>query len=424
MTTPEPGHGRPDPAESPESPEFPEPPEHPDDVLRALEPWHRELRAQFPILRAAPGLAYLDSAATSQKPQAVLDAVQTYLTTANANAGRGSYPWANRTTALVEKARQQVGEALGDPCPDTSQVLLTSGATEALRTVARDWLADQLADGDEVVVPFADHQANITPWQEVRDLLARRGIHVRLRPMPYQSGSGDYDHAALAEAVTPRTRFVATTHVHHVYGNDMNVHRIRAAVGPDVPICLDASQSVGHQPIRLDTLDVDFAVFSGHKALALPGTGALWARQARGPALRPAGWAGTPNTVGAVSLSAALDWLRAADTARVHRWTRALTARLTDALSRLGSYQVLGCRTSLAAESTVQRRQSLVSFRHRAIPSGDLGFVLFDSGLMVRSDQHCQGGSGERTGSVRVSTHAYTSVDEIDRLVEALRALD
>ncbi|WP_435175633.1 aminotransferase class V-fold PLP-dependent enzyme [Actinacidiphila sp. bgisy145] len=409
---------------TPENPEAAESPESPDDVLRELASWHEEVRAQFPILRAEPGLAYLDSAATSQKPQAVLDAVQGYLTTSNANSGRGSYPWANRTTALVAQARRQVAQSLGDPDPDRSQVVLTSGATEALRLVARDWLAAQLADGDEVIVPFADHQANISPWQEVRDLLARQGVRVVLRPMPYQRGSGDYDHVALAEQVGARTRFVAATHVHHVYGNDMNVHRVRAAVGPHVPICLDASQSVGHQPIRLDALDVDFVAFSGHKALALPGTGALWARQARGPELRPGGWSGTPNTVGAVSLSAALDWLRDADTARVHRWTRALTARLTDELSRLGSYQVLGCRTSLAADSTVQRRQSLVSFRHRAIPSGDLGFVLFDRGLMVRSDQHCQGGSGEKTGSVRVSTHAYTSVEEIDRLVEALRALD
>ncbi|MFF0209302.1 aminotransferase class V-fold PLP-dependent enzyme [Streptomyces althioticus] len=386
------------------------------------------MREEFPIVTGHPELAYLDSAATSQKPRAVLEAVQTYLTTSNANAGRGTYPWANRTTDLVETARERVKEFLHDPEPGGSAVHFTSGTTEGLRTVARDWLVPYLRDGDEILVPYADHRANLDPWLEARRLLAERGVEVRVQALPYQAVSGDYDHRALAEAVGPRTRFVAATHVHHVYGGDMNVHRIREAVGPDVPICLDAAQSVGHLPVHLDdpSLDVDFVVFSGHKAMALPGSGAVWARNARGPVFRPGGWQGTPNTVGIVSLQAALDWLDAAGVERIARWTTTLTTRLTDRLGHIGPYDVLGCPVSLAADSPLpaaQRRHGIVTFRHRDIPSDDLGFILFSHGFMVRADSLCQAGADERDGSVRVSLHAYNTAEEIDRLLSVLASL-
>ncbi|WP_030613503.1 aminotransferase class V-fold PLP-dependent enzyme [Streptomyces sclerotialus] len=392
-------------------------------ALEELREWHAALRVQFPILTGHPELVYLDSAATAQKPRAVLDAVHTYLTTSNANAGRATYTWANRTTALMRETRDRIKEFLADPEPDRSGVHLVSGTTEGLRTVARDWLTGLLADQDEIVVPFADHQANIAPWLEARDLLARQGTRVRVRPMPYQAGSGDYDPAALAELVTPRTRFIAATHVHHVYGGDMNVHRIRRAVGPDAVICLDAAQSVGHLPVSLAELDVDFLAFSGHKALALPGSGAVWARNARGPRFAPGGWDGSPDTTGAASLRAALDWLDAAGTDRIARWTRALAARLTDGLRRLPAYEVLGCRRSLAADSDVPGRHGIVTFRHRGIGSGDLGFVLFSHGFMVRSDSLCQGSAGEREHAVRVSLHVYNTPEEIDRLLAVLTTL-
>lgn len=388
-----------------------------------LRDWQRALRAQFPIITARPELVYLDSAATAQKPQAVLDAVQTYLTTTNANAGRGTYTWANRTTELVEQTRERVKEFLADPAPERSAVHFTSGTTEGLRTIARDWLTSYLTDGDEIVVPVADHEANIAPWLETRELLAGQGVRVHIRPMPYQPGSHDYDHEALAAQVGPRTRFVATTHVHHVYGGNMNLHRIRQAVGPDAVICLDAAQSVGHLPVSVADLDVDFVVFSGHKALALPGSGAVWARQERGPAFTPGGWSGTPNTTGIASLAAALDWLEAAGTDRIERWTVALAARLTEGLRHLDAYEILGCHLSLAAESPVQQRQGIVTFRHRDIPSGDLGFILFSHGFMVRSDNHCQGSAGETTGSVRVSLHVYNTPEQVDQLLSVLNTV-
>ncbi|WP_210592271.1 aminotransferase class V-fold PLP-dependent enzyme [Streptomyces sp. GESEQ-35] len=391
-----------------------------------LAAWQRPLREQFPLVVRNPELAYLDSAATAQKPQAVLNAVQTYLTTSNANAGRGSYPWANTTTAMVERTQGQVKEFLGDADPSRSSVHFTSGTSEGLRTIARDWLPALLCDGDEIVVPFGDHQANLAPWLETRELMARQGVRIAVRELPYQVSSGDYDPRALSRIVGPRTRFVAATHVHHVYGADMNIHRLREAIGPDVAICLDAAQSVGHLPVSVAAdggLDVDFLVFSGHKALALPGTGAIWARGRRGPEFRPGGWQGTPNTAGIASLAAALDWLDAAGTDRIGRWTTALAALLTDGLTRMDAYEVLGCPTSLAAASAVQRRNGIVTFRHREIGSQDLGFILFSHGFMVRCDDHCQAGPSPRDASVRVSLHVHNTPEEMEKLLAALAEL-
>lgn len=174
---------------------------HADDGPDRL--WQRKLREQFPIVTAHPESAYLDSAATSQKPQAVLDAVHAYLTTTNANAGRGTYPWANRTTRLVEETRERVKEFLGDPEPGRSTVHFTSGTSEGLRTVARDWLVPYLRDGDEILVPFADHRANLDPWLEARRLLAERGVGIQVRALPHQAVSGDYDHRASADSSGP-----------------------------------------------------------------------------------------------------------------------------------------------------------------------------------------------------------------------------
>lgn len=385
--------------------------------------WQSRLRAQFPIIEANSQLAFLDSAATSQKPRVVLDAVTDYLTTSNANVGRGSYSWANATTAMVERAKVRVKTFLHDPCPERSSVHFVAGTTEGLHRVAFDWLAGQLGDGDEILVPFADHQANLVPWLALRADLATRGQRLVVRPLPYDAGSGDYDHRALPALVGPRTRFIAATQVHHVYGVDMNVHRIRAAVGRRIPICLDAAQGIGHLPLSVADVDVDFVIFSGHKALALPGTGAIWARNQRGMAFTPAGWAGTPNTVGILSLHTALDWLETAGLAAIERWTTLLAARLTDGLASLDDIEVLGCQRSLRRDARVQRRVGIVAFRHRRIPSDDLGFLLAAKGIMVRSDIHCQGGRKAEERSLRVSLHVYNTPGEVDRLLTILADL-
>lgn len=379
------------------------------DAVERLRDWQGALREQFPIIASNPHLAYLDSAATTQKPQAVLDTVTHYLTTSNANTGRGGYPWANSTTVRLERAEKLVKQFLGDPHPERSTVEFVSGASQGLRAVAMDWLADRLRDGDEIIVPFTDHKANLEPWLEVHGRLLRRGVSVTVRALPIDEESGDYDYDRLAALINDRTRFVAATHVHHVYGGDMDVPRIRAIVGPDIPICLDAAQSAGRVPLSMDELDVDFAVFSGHKTMALPGVGAVWARNERGTEFATGGWRGTPNTSGIVSLEAALNWLTAAGLPDIHTWTVVLAARLAQRLNGIGDIELLGCRQC--------PRENIVTFRHRRMPASDLGAVLAANGIMVRADEGLHPSPG---GAVRVSVHVYNTPDEIERLLEVL----
>ncbi|MEO3867408.1 aminotransferase class V-fold PLP-dependent enzyme [Nonomuraea sp. B12E4] len=380
-----------------------------DDTVERLRDWQGTLREQFPIIASNPHLAYMDSAATTQKPQAVLDTVTHYLTTSNANTGRGGYPWANSTTVRLERAAELVKRFLGDPHPESTTVEFVSGASQGLRAVAMDWLADRLTDGDEIIAPFADHKANLEPWLEVQGRLLRRGISITVHPLPIEEESGDYDYDALAALINDRTKFAAVTHVHHVYGGDMGVQRIRSILGPDIPICLDAAQSAGRMPLSMEELDVDFAVFSGHKTMALPGVGAVWARNKRGPEFVAGGWRGTPNTTGIVSLEAALNWLSAAGLPNVHTWTVTLAARLANRLGGLEDIELLGCRQC--------PRENIVTFRHRRVNAGELGSILAANGIMVRADEQLHPSPG---GAVRVSLHIYNTPEEVEHVVSVL----
>ncbi len=385
--------------------------------------WQRELRDQFPIFANNSELVYLDSAATSQKPQPVLDATREHLTTRHANAGRGVYSWANATTALIERTKDRVKSFLGDPAPEQSTVHFVSGASEGLRRVALDWLGPILDDGDEIICPMADHQANALPWLEAAERLAATGKKITVHPMPYDD-AGDYEVPALRAMVSERTRLVAVTHIHHVYGMDMEVAKVRAAVGDHVAICADAAQSIGHLPISLAELGVDFLVFSGHKAMALPGIGVIWASNRRGPMFELQGWAGTPNISGVASLQAALDWLERADLARIERYVSALTRELVRRLADDPHVRFVGCPfgcSTLGSQKTL--RNSIVTFQHDRIPAGDLGFVLASEGIMVRSDSHCQAGRSKGDDSVRVSLHVYNTLEEIDRLTAIMKRL-
>ena len=380
------------------------------------------LRNEFPILANNPNVAYLDSAATAQKPRAVLDAVNNYLTSQNANAGRGSYPWANATTHLIVDTKQRVKQFLGD-ASEQSSVEFVSGTSEGLHRVALDWLAPSLRDGDEIIVPCNDHQANNQPWVDAVEVAKLRGVDVLLRPMPYDS-TGDYDFAALADMISPRTALVAATHIHHVFGSEMQIARLRKTVGDRVPICLDAAQSVGHLPISLDDLDVDFLVFSGHKAMAFPGIGAVWSRNRRTDAFRLSGWQGTPNTAGVVSLHAAMDWLDQAGLDRIETQVSRLTDLLVESLLDCEDVELVGCPLACnVGPHQLPKRTSLAAFRHARIDSGDLGFVMASNDVMVRSNNHCQAGTQDADGSVRVSLHVYSTESEVERALEIIRAV-
>lgn len=382
--------------------------------------WVDKIRPQFPILDNNPDVAYLDNAATSQKPAAVLDCIEDYSVTINANVARGSYPWAGHTAADIEKA----GETVRELFAADGHVTWTSGATEGLHLLATDWYANRLQNGSEVIVPFQDHGALLHAWKACQTTLGRAGVDITLVPMPYEEGSGDYDYQKLAELVTERTAVVNATAVHHVYGNNMNLHRMRAAIGTSPALVVDAAQAAGHEVLHPKTIDADHVVFSGHKAYGPFGSGAIWSAAQREPAPQTSAWAGTPNVAGIIGLAAGLSWAMSHDLNAIHDWKTNVLIPLTDFLARSDSYSVLGCQDSLTVESQVQRRSGLCSFRHETMQAQDLAFVLASRDIYVRADSHCQAvaeGTPHPDPSVRVSVAPFTTPRDIERVVTVLK---
>ena len=242
------------------------------------------LRDQFPALVSSPQTSYLDSASTTQKPRQVTDTVIRYLTQQTANVGRGAYPWATRLVEEVESVRLRVAAFIH--ADFTDEVVFTPGATAGLNAVAISWGLANLVDGDEILYSERDHVSAVYPWLNLRDVLARFGVTVRLVPYPL-AGNGEADTDALLSLVSPRTRLIAASHLHNVYGTLTTLEELRGHLDPDVLLCFDCSQSIGHIPVDVMALRADFAVFSGHKMFALPGTGVLYCNARTHPTLRP-----------------------------------------------------------------------------------------------------------------------------------------
>ena len=400
---------------------------NPECAVSALEErpepdlaWAAERRAEFPAIAGHPEHTYLDSAATAQKPATVIEAVRRHLEGGTGNVGRGNHRWGRRAEAEMERCREAVRDLIG--CGHTTgTVNLVSGTTEAIRRAALDIVLPELKAGDQLVVPLADHKANVEPWRELEGMASAAGRPIELVPMPYDS-TGDYDLERLACLVGPRTRLVAATHVHHVFGAEMRIRELREAVGPEVPILLDAAQSMGHVPVDVDALDIDLVAFSGHKVMAHTGIGVLWTRDLRLPSPALPGLEATPNVVGAVSLARACEWLMAASVERIAAHTEALVNRLARGLVEIPGVELAGCPGADRVGS-LPARTSLVAFRHQAVPSVDLGFALDSAGISVRADALCQAGRSPSEGLVRASVHVYNTHSEVDRLLEALIGL-
>lgn len=386
-------------------------------------PWVESIRAQFPILDNNPTVAYLDNSATSQKPTAVLDRIDEYSVTINANVARGAYAWASHTAHDLQAAEQTVCRAL----QSDGHITWTSGASDGLHRVATTIVGQNLVNGAEVIVPHADHGALLTAWQCAQHELAQRGLNISLVPMPYEPDSGDYDYRQLSELVTERTAVVNATSTHHVFGNNMNLHRLRPAIGEGPVVVVDAAQTIGHEPFYPATLGVDHLVFSGHKAYGPFGAGAIWSDAKHEDALTASHWAGTPNVTGVLGLAAGLEWAMECGLDRIHEWKQEVLIPLTDYLARSASYSVRGCQDSLLRESNVQRRSGICSFRHHTTKAQDVAFVLESHDLYVRADAHCQASNLGQNGpdpSVRVSVAPFTTHDEIQRLITALKEIE
>ncbi|WP_239476554.1 aminotransferase class V-fold PLP-dependent enzyme [Nocardia arizonensis] len=398
------------------------------------------VREMFPAL-AGSREVYLDSAATTQKPGAVIEAVHEYHSSRTANADRGAYPWATGLSARLAGIRAETARFIGASGPD--EVVFTSGATAALNAVALSWGLAELADGDQILYNPRDHASTVYPWHHLRALLARFGRTLEL--VPYRTTAlGEADTDDIAAKVTPRTRLIVTEHVHHVFGGRTTLEQLRGRIDPAILLCFDCSQSGGHQPVDVSELGADFAIFAAHKMFGVPGTGILYCRRRihdrllpflpggntgvrlDESGLRPTRMpdlleGGTHNIPGILALGAALEVLESFGLDVIAAHDRDLTTRLVAGLRGVPGLDFLP-GPAYAPHGT---GHGIVSFTIYGISSADVGFVSSELGFLVRTGLHCTAVDDDARAldSVRVSTHIYNTVDEIDRFVRCLTTI-
>lgn len=391
-------------------------------------------RADFPLLANQPQLHYLDSAATSQKPRAVLDAQRWFYENVNANPHRGAYALSAAATDAYHEARAKVARFLG--VADSDTLIFTRGTTESINLVATAWGRANVKAGDEIVVSAIEHHANFVPWQQLALATGATLRVVELTP------SLEIDLEQLQSFVSGKTKLVALTHVSNALGSvtplDQVVRIVRSQ--SSAVILVDGAQGAPHLDVNFDSLDVDFYAFSGHKMLGPMGIGGLIGRRALLEKMPPyqfggdmiewvhdfdSTWntvphkfeAGTPNAADAVGLGAAADYLRALGMPNVRAHEKAL---LEYAVRRLA--EVPGCEVH---GPPPERRSGVVSFAMQDIHPHDLATILDKHNVCVRAGHHCAQPLMRRMGvsaTARASFYVYSTSRDVDALCEALLA--
>lgn len=395
------------------------------------------VRADFPILAQTvhgKPLAYLDNAATTQKPNAVIDAIAHFYRHDNANIHRGVHALAERATIAYEAAREAARRFLN--ARSANEIVFVRGTTEAINLVAASFGA-RFQPGDEVIVTAMEHHANIVPWQLVQ---ARTGIVLKVIPM---DESGALQTEQLAALITPRTRLVAVTHVSNALGTINPVAELIAiAHQHGVPVLVDGAQAVPHMPVDVQALDADFYCFSGHKLFGPTGIGVLYCKaellesmppyQGGGDMIRTVSFekstfapppqrfeAGTPNIAGAIGLKAAIEYLERLDRLAALRYEQELLAYATERLQTVPGLKIVG---------TAPEKAAVVSFTIDGIHPHDLGTIVDRYGVAIRVGHHCAMPVMTFFGvpaTARASFAFYNTFAEIDQLTDALhRARD
>jgi cysteine desulfurase/selenocysteine lyase len=393
------------------------------------------LRRDFPILeRVLPNgrpLIYLDNAATTQKPESVLAAMDDYYRRSNANVHRGVHTLSEEATAAFEAAREKVRRLVN--ARSSSEIIFTRGATEAVNLVANTWGRANLKPGDEVLVTEMEHHANIVPWQILQEQL---GFTLRFLPVTDQ---GTLDLEQLPSYLTERTKLFGFVHVSNVVGTVNPVRELVAAarrVG--AVVLLDAAQSVPHLPVDVQALDVDFLAFSGHKMCGPTGSGALYGKRALLEAMPPflgggemirevkltgSKWntlphkfeAGTPAIAEAVGLGAAVDYLQEVGLEWVHVHEQELTRYAYARLTEVEGLRIIG--------PGPEQRGGLIAFTLQGVHPHDVSAILDREGIAVRAGHHCAQPLHDRfcvPATTRASFYLYNLPEEVDALVAAL----
>ncbi len=393
------------------------------------------VRDQFPALNQqvhGRPLVYLDNAATSQKPRAVLDVQEAYYTQDNANVHRGIHELSRRATEAYEDARIKVARWI--KAADSAELVWTRGTTEAINLVAMGWGLDNISEGDEIVLTEMEHHSNLVPWH----LLSRRtGAVLRYIDLDDQ-GRLILDN--LDELLTERTKLVACGHVSNALGTINPVERIiEAAHAVGALVLIDGAQGIVHLPVDVQALGADFYCFSGHKMCGPTGIGALWARRSILEAMEPwqgggemirfvhkdhSTWAevphkfeaGTPNIAGAVAMGAAVDFLSDLGMEAIAAHERAI---MEYALARVG--EIAGIR--VFGPESLDERSAVLSFLLGDAHPHDISTILDSEGIAVRAGHHCAQLVMKRYGvaaTARASFYLYNTTEDVDRFVDGL----
>jgi len=392
------------------------------------------VRGDFPILAQevhGHPLAFLDNAASSQRPQSVIDEIARFDSHDYANIHRGVHELSQRATAAYEGARDKVQRFIN--AADRKEIIFVRGTTEAINLVASSFVRPALNLGDEIVLTTMEHHSNIVPWQMV---CRERGAVIRVAPI---NDRGELDLAALEALLTPRTKLVAVVHVSNALGTVNPVREIIAAAHQrGIPVLLDGAQAIPHMRIDVQDLDADFYAFSSHKMFGPTGVGVLYGKRELLEAMPPYQGggdmisvvtfektfynglpakfeAGTPNITGAVGLGAAIDYLEQLDWEGASAHETELLRRGTDALSAIPGLSIVG---------TAAKKEGVLSFLIDGIHPHDVGTILDREGVAVRAGHHCAQPVMQRFGipaTTRASFAFYNNQDDVDALVRAVR---
>ena len=391
------------------------------------------IRSDFPLLQTqshGKPLAYLDNAATSQKPQAVIAAAARYYTTYNANIHRGVYKLSVDATAAYEAAREKVARFIN--APSEREIVFVRGATEAVNLVAATWGMENIHSGDEIILSEMEHHSNIVPWQ----LLAQRtGAVIKVISIS-QRGELSMDH--YAQLLSDRTRLVALTHVSNALGTINPIERIVSmAKARGIPVLIDGAQSVPHLAIDVRKIGCDFFVFSGHKLYAPTGIGVLWAKgellekmppyQGGGDMISTVSFAGstwndiphkfeagTPHISGAIGLGVAIDYLGGIGMDAIAEYEHDLLLYATKQLNRIPGLQIIG---------TAPEKAAVISFIMENIHPHDIGTIVDGEGVAIRTGHHCCQPLMDHyniAATARASLAFYNNREDVDRLVAAV----
>lgn len=392
------------------------------------------VRQDFPILHQLihdQPLAYLDSAASAQRPVQVIEAIAEYYRRDHANVHRGVHQLSQRATDAFEGAREKVRRFVN--AASAKEIIFTRGTTESINLVAQSWGRANVRAGDDIVITHLEHHANIVPWQM---LCEQTGASLKVIPM---TPSGELDLAAARGIVGPRTRLLAFGHVSNALGTIHPVAELVAlAKSVGALTLIDGAQGVPHMRVDLQALGCDFYAFSGHKLFGPTGIGVLWGREALLRAMPP--WqgggdmilavsfekstyndlpwkfeAGTPHIAGAVGLGAAIDYLERLDFERAAAWEHELLVYATEALREIEGLRIIG---------TAPHKAAVISFALAGVHPHDIGTIVDHAGVAIRTGHHCAMPVMEYYGvpaTARASFAFYNTKAEADRLVAALQ---